>query len=256
MEALLLEKNTRTTLVLSGNSRLFSRWNNYLLHDGDFLRHLSRRNGELNPGPRRLSRLARHAAPVRETYGMAEIVAAASECRQGKLHLWPEVGWVGGKAAPPSAAGDLVCTSLLNPDMPLVRYRIGDRASMAACGPVFGCRRSLPLVVSIEGRANELLLTRDGCAVCWLNSVFCGSGAGFIERTLEQPEVLYLPAPGFRADAADLIVKRVQAQMGPVSITLQPVASVPRQANGKFRAVVCDLPIEDRWAATRQPVET
>ena len=30
--------------------------------------------------------------PVRETYGMAEIVAAASECTAGKLHLWPEVG--------------------------------------------------------------------------------------------------------------------------------------------------------------------
>ena len=27
--------------------------------------------------------------PVRETYGMAEIVAAAGECEAGRLHLWP-----------------------------------------------------------------------------------------------------------------------------------------------------------------------
>ena len=30
--------------------------------------------------------------PVRDTYGMAEIVAGASECQHGRLHLWPEVG--------------------------------------------------------------------------------------------------------------------------------------------------------------------
>jgi phenylacetate-CoA ligase len=30
--------------------------------------------------------------PVRDTYGMAEIVAAASECSKGKMHLWPDVG--------------------------------------------------------------------------------------------------------------------------------------------------------------------
>src|SRR2546426_6049288 len=31
-------------------------------------------------------------APVRETYGMTENVAAASECEAGRLHQWPEVG--------------------------------------------------------------------------------------------------------------------------------------------------------------------
>src|SRR5215813_148771 len=61
--------------------------------------------------------------PVRETYGMAEIVAAASECPAGKLHLWPEVGWVEiAESTQPidgNAPGDLICTGLLNADMPL-----------------------------------------------------------------------------------------------------------------------------------------
>src|SRR5581483_1906808 len=30
--------------------------------------------------------------PVRQTYGMAEAVAAASECEHRRMHLWPEVG--------------------------------------------------------------------------------------------------------------------------------------------------------------------
>src|SRR5207249_7711042 len=32
--------------------------------------------------------------PVRETYGMSETVAFASECEAGTLHLWPEVGLI------------------------------------------------------------------------------------------------------------------------------------------------------------------
>src|SRR5262245_40740114 len=69
--------------------------------------------------------------PVRETYGMAEIVAAASECNSGQLHLWPEVGWVevfdNDQFVDDGNPGELVCTGLLNTDMPLIRYRVGDR---------------------------------------------------------------------------------------------------------------------------------
>ena len=32
--------------------------------------------------------------PARETYGMAEIAAAASDCEQGRLHVWPEAGHI------------------------------------------------------------------------------------------------------------------------------------------------------------------
>src|SRR6185295_18022612 len=71
--------------------------------------------------------------PVRETYGMAEIVATASECGEGALHLWPEVGCVevfdGDHPAGNGSSGDLICTGLFNADMPLIRYRVGDRAT-------------------------------------------------------------------------------------------------------------------------------
>ena len=66
---------------------------------------------------------------------MAEIVAAAGECEHGALHLWPEVGWLeflnGETRAAPGEPGDLVGTGLLNQDMPLIRYQVGDRAVLA-----------------------------------------------------------------------------------------------------------------------------
>jgi phenylacetate-CoA ligase len=73
--------------------------------------------------------------PVRETYGMTELVAAASECAVGRLHLWPEVGLVEVVGDDPvfshGSSGGLVCTGLLNIDMPLIRYRTGDRGALA-----------------------------------------------------------------------------------------------------------------------------
>src|SRR5439155_838245 len=79
--------------------------------------------------------------PVRETYGMDENVAAASECTGGRLHTWPEVGWMevvaNGRPVPPGTPGEFLGTSLLNRGMPLVRYRIGDHGQLA--DPAEGC---------------------------------------------------------------------------------------------------------------------
>ena len=83
--------------------------------------------------------------PVRQTYGMVETVAAASECAHGRLHLWPEAGHV--EVRPD---GELICTGLLNPDMPLVRYRIGDRGRFAPEDERCPCNRSLPVLAAIE----------------------------------------------------------------------------------------------------------
>ena len=67
--------------------------------------------------------------PTRETYGMSEIVIAASECDCGYLHLWPETGriefFANGDPVEAGCPGDIVSTGLLNPDMPLIRYRVG-----------------------------------------------------------------------------------------------------------------------------------
>lgn len=65
-------------------------------------------------------------APIFDTYGMSETVAAASECDQGVLHLWPEAGIVevlerDHKSVSNGHSGSLISTGLINPDMPLIR---------------------------------------------------------------------------------------------------------------------------------------
>lgn len=193
--------------------------------------------------------------PVRETYGMSEIVANASECQEGRLHIWPEVGWIetrqGEGVASPGSAGDLVCTGLLNADMPLIRYRVGDRGALASgAEPACPCGRSLPVLAAVEGRIDDVLYTMDGRRIGRLDTVFKKRlpirEAQIIQEALDRVRVKYVPAPDFQIAAAESLVERLRARMGPVHVQLESVAELPRGPNGKFRAIICNLSAEER----------
>jgi phenylacetate-CoA ligase len=187
--------------------------------------------------------------PVRETYGMAETVAAASECEHGVLHLWPEAGDLEVlEATTPAAkgqAGELISTGLVNPDMPLIRYRTGDRVALSGKESNCACGRTLPTLAFVEGRVDDLLYTRDGRRVGRLDPIFKGQlpvrEAQIIQETLDQIRVRYVPASDFTSSACNSIAERVRARMGDVRVILEEVGRVPRGANGKFHSVVCKL---------------
>jgi phenylacetate-CoA ligase len=190
--------------------------------------------------------------PLRETYGMAETVAAASECEAGRLHLWPEAGWLEvfnqSQAASAGEAGDLICTSLLNADMPLIRYRVGDRAALADPQLRCSCGRRLPQIASLEGRIDDVLYTVDGRRIGRLDPIFKSQlpvqEAQIVQERLDRVRVRYVPDEGFDDEAARSITERLQDRMGAVEVTLEAVSEIPRTSSGKFRAVVCQLPPE------------
>jgi len=184
--------------------------------------------------------------PVHATYGMAEAVVAASECEHGAMHLWPDAGVLevlsAGVPVAPGVSGDLVCTGLLNPDMPLIRYAVGDRGQLSAASEPCACGRTLPLLEAVEGRANDSLVARDGRRVFWLNPVFYGlpvAEAQIIQESLDLVCIHYVAAAGFDHRSRQTIIDRIHRLIGPVQVQLEPVAQVPREPSGKFRAVLC-----------------
>ncbi|HWC74048.1 MAG TPA: hypothetical protein VG454_08930, partial [Gemmatimonadales bacterium] len=190
--------------------------------------------------------------PVRETYGMTETVAAGSECDAGQMHSWPEIGYV------EVEGNELICTGLLNLEMPLIRYRVGDRGTAAPVVPEHNattcdCGRSLPLMGAVGGRTNDLLLTPDGRQVFWLNPVFYGlqgvRQSQIVQEQIDLLRVLIAPAPGFTPAIARTIVERLRQRMGDVRVLVDQVDEVPRTANGKLRAVICKLSPAERAAA-------
>jgi len=192
--------------------------------------------------------------PARETYGMAEGVAAASECEAGHLHLFPEMGSVEVRdengPVLRGQPGEIVGTGIFNVDMPLIRYRVGDRAAETADDRPCPCGRTLPRLAYVEGRSDDVLYTRDGRRVGRLDPVFKGGlpvrEAQIVQESFETVRVRYVPGPGFTRHHARSLVMRLRDRMGPVEVTLEALDTIPRTQNGKFRAVVCNIPSRRR----------
>jgi phenylacetate-coenzyme A ligase PaaK-like adenylate-forming protein len=220
-------------------------------------------NAEPVLGRHRQAVRAAFCCALRETYGMVELVAAAGECEFGELHSWPEMGWLeilaDGWPVEAGQTGDLVCTSLLDADMPLIRYRLGDRGARPAPGAPCPCGRTLPLLAPIEGRADDVLYTADGRRIGRLDPVFKSSlpirEAQIVQVSLRRVVIRFVPAADYTAAAGASLREALQARMGPVAVALEPLEEIPRGPNGKFRAVLCEIPPAQRPSAARQRVE-
>ncbi len=106
--------------------------------------------------------------PVFNRYGCTEFSNVAVECetREG-LHinvdnLWVEV--VDDDDRPvTNALGDIVITDLANRAMPLIRYKIGDKAVMT--DDLCSCGRTFPMLRNIVGRVSDTLRMADGTEI-------------------------------------------------------------------------------------------
>jgi phenylacetate-CoA ligase len=185
--------------------------------------------------------------PARETYGMAEIATAAGECEAGRLHNWPDVGVTevladeDDTAVPNGQPGRFVATGLLNADMPLIRYEIGDRGSIAPetnCS----CGRQMPVWQQVEGRIDDVVVTADGRHIGRLDPVFKADlpvrEAQIIQEDLSTIRVKFVPAAAYSTRDGEMLRQRIRDRVGPVEVVLERVDDIPRTSNGKFRAVI------------------
>jgi len=188
---------------------------------------------------------------VRNTYGMAEIVCAASECDEGNMHLWPEVGIVEilkdhqDEPEKQGQAGRIICTGLLNPDMSLIRYEVGDRGVLGQPNATCLCGRTLPVLQSVEGRQDDIIITRDGRRVGRLDPIFKADlpirEAQIIQESLDRVRILIICTPEYSQRDGDSIVLRLQERIGDVDVILEQVDTIPRTQNGKFKAVISNI---------------
>jgi phenylacetate-CoA ligase len=187
--------------------------------------------------------------PVRDTYGMTEIVAGGSECHAGRLHVWPEVGIVevlddDDRPVPAGVTGRLVCTGLLNRAMPLIRYEVGDRGALAT--EPCPCGRGAPVLAEVEGRIDDVVTTADGRSVGRLDHVFKADlpvvEAQIVQHEVGRFSIRVVPAPGWDAGHADALAARLVQRVGPATVSVVEVPALERGANGKLRSVVSELP--------------
>lgn len=115
-------------------------------------------------------------------YGLGEMVGLGGECEaSNEYHFYPQYSYVelvedGGVPG----IGEIVGTALINPAMPLVRYRTMDMAE-ASENDMCACGRSHFRVKKVIGRQQELVVTRSG-SVLTLTALIFGLHHDAFER--------------------------------------------------------------------------
>ncbi|HAF61783.1 MAG TPA: hypothetical protein DCK95_05610 [Anaerolineaceae bacterium] len=181
---------------------------------------------------------------VVNTYGVSELSVGGAECEFGNIHLWPEYGFVEimdvneDKVLPVGDMGRIVATGLINEDMPLIRYEVGDLGSLSS--QQCECSRSLPILEEIEGRMDDVLVSIDGRRVGRMDPIFKAEipikEAQIIQEKNDLVRLRFVPEDDFDHD--DVLICLIQEKLGPMQVILEKVDRIPRGANGKFKAVI------------------
>jgi len=106
------------------------------------------------------------------------------------------------------------------------------------------------MLASVEGRLDDVLYTPDGRRIGRLDPVFKAElpirEAQIIQEALDRVRVRYVPTQDFTPKDGYSIIEHLQERMGAVEVVLEQLDEIPRTANGKFRAVICNLSPEQK----------
>lgn len=206
-------------------------------------------------------------APVFNRYGTSELGGVACGCGvEPRLHVSAlthlvEVLHPDGRPCEPAETGELVVTPLTNRAMPLLRYRIGDLATVAAAEPPCRCGRTLPSIAEVSGRVVDSLVTPGGVLVNgfrvrsfyrdvpWIRQfqVIQLAPARIHVRLAEQERTAE-PLVA-RRDDLHRITRHIRRVIAPeCEVTFEFVDEIPREPSGKYRATVGLVPAGTRTA--------
>lgn len=186
-----------------------------------------------------------------DQYGSAEMAAFICQCEQGRYHVNPEFGIIevlANNRSIMAGTGELVCTGFLNYAFPLIRYKIGDGATVSS--ELCRCGRHFPVISSIEGRMDDYIVTPDGKRVGRLDPIFKVMSSAIKEVQIIQRadgQLTINVAKGtidVKAVEADInaMLAELRQRVGDgFRIHVEYMDSIRRERNGKFRAVVSEL---------------
>jgi phenylacetate-CoA ligase len=179
---------------------------------------------------------------------MCELVAAASECEHGRMHLWPEAGVVEvlkddiDEPAGPGESGRLICTGLVNADMPLVRYEVMDRAELSLPSTRCPCERSIPEAVRILGRCDDVILTADGRRLVQIDAIFTPliriREAQIVQEELDHFIIRVVPSEGWSEKDEKMLKDALIERVGSARVDVVLTRQIERTWAGKFRIIV------------------
>lgn len=186
-------------------------------------------------------------APIRDHYASTEHVVSMTACEQNMLHVDMEFGIVEIETQEETdewVRGPLIVTGLGQPAAPMIRYRIGDvgTRSKNPCP----CGRPGDAFFDMDGRIEDYVITPDGRRLGRLDHVFKGrydiAEAQIIQQKIDEIRVLVIPSSDWREDGIQSLERALRQRLGStMMVRVEPTDQIPREPNGKLRAVKSSL---------------
>ncbi len=186
--------------------------------------------------------------PVADQYGAAEHVCNMSQCECGNYHEDMELGIVERQFVEEHSSGvssRIIATGLTDRAFPLLRYDIGDIATFT--NSPCSCDRQTPTIRCIDGRIESCILTPDGKRIGRMAHVFADlpnvRESQIVQETVYTLTVKVVRAHGYSERDELRYKQRIQAIVGTeMNIAFEYVDRIPKEKNGKLRAVISRLP--------------
>ena len=182
---------------------------------------------------------------VYNEYGCGEVGSIAHECHAGHMHIMADNVYLEIDSEH-GESGEIVVTDLHNTEMPLLRYRVGDFASLGDRDTE--CGINLPTLEGIHGRAYDMIVTSDGRkmhpeSIMYIFEQLQNETNAFrhfqaIQNNETSFEVRVVPTDAWSANSEAQIRERIQRFIAnDIETRVTLVEKIPRERSGKLRVV-------------------
>lgn len=179
-------------------------------------------------------------------YGCGEVGSIAHECEYGRMHVMADNLRVEIDSTRHGEAGEVIVTDLFNFITPLIRYRVGDFATLS--DEKCPCGRGLPVIKKIHGRAYDIIKTPGGTRIHPEAVIYIFEGIQekmpvfkqfqVIQTELNTILVNVVPNRSWKESYGDALRKQLALAIGSeFRYEVNLVESLPRENSGKMRVV-------------------
>ena len=184
-------------------------------------------------------------------YGCGEVGSIAHECEHGSMHVLDENIIVEVETGiNHSDEGEIIVTDLHNYVMPIIRYRLGDYASIT--NKTCLCGRTLKVLGNIHGRAYDCIFTKEGKMyhpeiVMYIfedikNRMGGVSQFQVIQESTDNVLVKIVKSNNYFPDIENHISNEFKDKLSPsITTRFEYVNSIERETSGKLRLVKSNL---------------
>ena len=195
------------------------------------------------------------SAPIYDRYGASEFAVSMTACSEGRLHVDMEFGHVEVEVVEETddwERGALIVTGFANAATPMIRYRIGDVGTRSKRPCV--CGRPGDVFLDVDGRVEDYVVTPDGRWIGRLDHIFKEqtsiAEAQIVQDDASAIEVRFVPSALWNEGSEPALLREIRSRLGDeIRVDLTRLEEIPREANGKFRAV--KSPRGEEWMMIR-----